>query len=349
LGVVSLSDRLAGLIDSDGPISVAHYMAQANAHYYATRDPFGAEGDFVTAPEISQMFGELAGLWLADLWARAGKPGEPHYIELGPGRGTLAADALRAMRAAGLEPRVDLVETSPVLRRAQAERLPGSTWHDSLDSLPPSGPALVIANEFFDALPIRQLVATQTGWRERLVVHEDGRFRPVAGPAMSDAAIPVPLRAAPPGSVIETSPSAAAIAGALAARIAGLGGAALIVDYGHEQTSTGETLQAVAKHLFADPWTDPGERDLTAHVDFEMLGEAARRDGVRVYGPRHQGEWLQAMGLDLRAEALARSSPERADELKAARDRLASPDRMGKLFKVMALVAPAWPEPAGFG
>jgi SAM-dependent MidA family methyltransferase len=346
--VASLSDRLASLIDSAGPISVAHYMAQANAHYYATRDPFGAEGDFVTAPEISQMFGELAGLWLADLWTRAGRPDGAHYVEVGPGRGTLAADALRAMRAAGLKPRIELVETSPVLRRAQAERMPGASWHETLDSLPRTGPALVVANEFFDALPIRQLVATQAGWRERLVVHEQGRFRPVAGPAMKDAAIPVALRAAPPGSVLETSPAGAALAGALAARIASQGGAALIVDYGHERTTTGETLQAVAKHLYADPWSEPGERDLTAHVDFEMLGETARREGVRVHGPRPQGEWLRAMGLDLRAEALARTAPERADEVKTARDRLASPDQMGKLFKVMALIAPGWPEPAGF-
>jgi SAM-dependent MidA family methyltransferase len=252
------------------------------------------------------------------------------------------------MRAAGLEPPVELVETSPVLRRAQAERLPNARWHDDPGSLPRSGPALVVANEFFDALPIRQLVATRSGWRERLVVHEDGRFRPVAGPAMSEGAIPAPLRAAPPGSVLETSPAAAALTGALAGRIADQGGAALIVDYGHERTSTGETLQAVARHLYADPWSEPGERDLTAHVDFESLSEAARRQGVRVFGPRPQGEWLRAMGLDLRAETLARTSPERADELKSARDRLASDDQMGKLFKVMALIAPAWPEPAGF-
>jgi NADH dehydrogenase [ubiquinone] 1 alpha subcomplex assembly factor 7 len=345
---LSLSDRLARLIEASGPVSVAYYMAQANAHYYATRDPFGAAGDFTTAPEISQMFGELVGLWLADLWTRAGSPEEAHYVELGPGRGTLAADALRAMRSAGLVPDVALVETSPVLRRAQKERVPRARWHDDLDTLPASGPLLAVANEFFDALPVRQLVATEGGWRKRLVVHEEGRFRPIAGPRMSEAAIPPHLRSAPPGSILETSPASIAVVQALAQRIAEQGGAALIVDYGHERASAGETLQAVSAHLFADPWAEPGERDLSAHVDFEALEQAARRQGVRVFGPRGQGEWLIAMGLDVRAEALAKAAPGRAEELKAARDRLAAPGEMGRLFKVMALVADGWPEPAGF-
>ena len=338
-----IAERLSRLIETEGPISVAAYMAQANAHYYATRDPFGAVGDFVTAPEISQMFGELVGAWLGDLWTRAGSPKSSYYVELGPGRGTLAADALRAMAAAGLKPPVHLVETSPVLREAQARKLSGAVWHDDPDTLPEDGLLLVVANEFFDALPVRQLVRAEDGWRELMVAFEDGAFRRVPGPLR-----PGPATDAPPGTIVETSPAAAAIVGGLARRIAAQGGAALIVDYGPARSGTGDTLQAVSRHGFADPWEEPGERDLTAHVDFEALGEAARRQGVRIAGPRSQGEWLVAMGLDLRARALARSAPERAAEIDSARDRLAAPGQMGDLFKMMALLSPDWPEAAGF-
>jgi SAM-dependent MidA family methyltransferase len=181
----SLADRLRRLIAAQGPIPVSDYMALANAHYYATRDPLGASGDFVTAPEISQMFGELIGLALADVWRRAGRPGGARYVELGPGRGTLAADALRAMRSAGLEPPVHFVETSPVLRAAQAERVPGAEWHDDLSTVPDDGPVLVAANEFFDALPVRQLVATGSGWRD-------------GSPSRAAASSPPPARRSPP-------------------------------------------------------------------------------------------------------------------------------------------------------
>ena len=341
--VDSIADKVARLIESEGPISVAAYMAEANAHYYATRDPLGASGDFTTAPEISQMFGELIGAWLGDLWSRAGSPRNAHYVELGPGRGTLAADALRAMAAAGLRPPVHLVETSPVLREAQARKLPGARWHDDCDSLPEEGPLLIVANEFFDALPVRQLVRTADGWRELMVAFEDGAFRRVPGPIR-----PRPAADSAPGTIVEACPAAAAIVAGLARRIGKQGGAALIVDYGPARSGTGDTLQAVSAHGFADPWTEPGERDLTAHVDFEALGEVARREGARVAGPRTQGDWLVAIGLDLRARALARSAPERAAGIDAARDRLAAPDGMGDLFKVMALISPNWPEAAGF-
>jgi NADH dehydrogenase [ubiquinone] 1 alpha subcomplex assembly factor 7 len=338
----SFSDRLARSIESSGPISVAHYMAQANAHYYATRDPLGAAGDFVTAPVISQRFGELVGACLADLWDRAGRPDGARYVELGPGRGTLAADALRAMRSAGLEPAVELIETSPVLRRTQAERLSAARWHDDLASLRETGPLLAVANEFFDALPIRQLAATSEGWRELMVVVEDGQFRRVAGPPS-----PGPAGAAP-GTLIETSPASVAVAGELARRLRNQGGALLIADYGHDGGAAGDTLQAVAGHAPSDPWQEPGERDLTAHVDFGAIGEAAEREGVRVLGPVPQGRWLAAMGIDLRAASLARAAPERAGEIEAARERLVAPAEMGTLFKVMALIAPDWPDPAGF-
>jgi SAM-dependent MidA family methyltransferase len=343
-----LAERLGRLIDSNGPITVAEYMGLANSHYYATRDPFGAAGDFTTAPEISQMFGELIGLWLGDLWARAGGPGGIRYVELGPGRGTLTADALRAMRSAGIEPEVHLVETSPVLRQAQKAKVPKAVWHDTIGSLPEGPPLVAVANEFFDALPTRQLVATASGWRERLVVHQDGRFAPVPGPPVGGAAIAEHIRHAPPETILETSPAAVAAVRQLSHLLASCGGAALIVDYGHGRTSAGETLQAVAKHGFADPWTEPGERDLTVHVDFEALGAAAREMGVRVLGPRGQGEWLEAMGIGLRAESLAKAAPDRREEIEQARHRLTSPDQMGSLFKVMALVAEGWPEPAGF-
>jgi NADH dehydrogenase [ubiquinone] 1 alpha subcomplex assembly factor 7 len=339
----SLGARLERLIASSGPISVAAYMAEANAHYYATRDPLGASGDFVTAPEISQMFGELVGLWLADLWVRAGSPDGARYVELGPGRGTLAADALRAMRAAGLAPPAELVETSPALRRAQASRIPAARWHDDLSTLPDPAPLLVVANEFFDALPVRQWVAGEGGWRELMVTHRAGRFERVPGPR-----VPAPYDAEP-GTIVEASPASAAVIRELARRIGTQGGAALIVDYGHERSGVGDTLQAVAAHSYADPWLDPGERDLTAHVDFQALAEAARaEEGVRLYGPVGQGAWLKAMGIDLRAASLAKAAPERAEEIAAARERLTVPGQMGDLFKVFAIVSRSWPQPEGF-
>jgi NADH dehydrogenase [ubiquinone] 1 alpha subcomplex assembly factor 7 len=317
-----LEERLRQRIAAEGPIPVSDYMAEANAHYYATRDPFGAAGDFTTAPEISQMFGELIGLWLADLWLRSGRPASAHYVELGPGRGTLAADALRAMKGAGLTPPVHFVETSPVLRAAQAQRVPGATWHGDLSTLPPDGPLLVVANEFFDALPIEQVDAHGS---VRTVGFEKGRFVPVE---------------------TETSPASLAIAADLARRIAAQGGAALIVDYGHDRPGRGDTLQAVYRHAYADPFEAPGKRDLTAHVDFSALAGAA--EGVRVSGPAAQGDWLDAMGLPLRAAALARATPQRTEEIEAARLRLSAPAQMGRLFKVLAFTAPEWQEPAGF-
>jgi SAM-dependent MidA family methyltransferase len=293
------------------------------------------------------MFGELVGLCLADLWQRAGS-GPVRYAELGPGRGTLAADALRAMGAAGVRPEVELVETSPVLRRAQAARVPSARWHDDVAGLPEDRPLLVVANEFFDALPVHQIVRAETGWRELLVTVAGDRFDRVPGPARPEAAVPVRLRGAPAGTVLETSPASLGIVRALAQKLTAAGGAALIIDYGHVHTAPGDTLQAVAAHGYADPWNQPGTRDLTAHVDFDALGQAARAEGVRVVGPVEQGVWLDALGIGARAAALSRSAPDRAAEVRAARDRLTGPEQMGRLFKVMALAAPGWPDPAGF-
>jgi len=342
-----VEDRLARLIATMGPIPISQFMAEANAAYYASRDPLGTAGDFITAPEISQMFGELIGLVLADLWQQAGR--EPVcYVELGPGRGTLAQDATRAMRAVGLEPAVHFVETSPVLRAAQAARFANAAWHDDLATLPDNKPLLVVANEFFDALPVRQLVRTVGGWRERLVAHGPDGFMPVPGDIPCDAMVPPRLHDAQPGSIVESSPASTAIARELAGRIADQGGAAIIIDYGYSGYAAGETLQAVHAHAYADPFARPGTRDLTAHVDFGALDHAVRGEGVYVHGPVDQGEWLEAIGIGARAAALSQGSPHRAEEIATARHRLTHAEEMGELFKVMALTSPEWPDPAGF-
>ena len=320
-------------------------MAASNAAYYAARDPLGVAGDFITAPEISQMFGELVGAWIADLWQRAGRPAA-HYVELGPGRGTLAADALRAMRPTGLAPSVHFVETSLVLRAAQAERVPDATWHDDITTLPTDAPLLVVANVFFDALPVRQLVKTYGGWRERMVTHGLDGFAPVPGTIPRDAEIPAPFRDAPIASILESSPAAQALVHELSTRLAKQGGAAILIDYGYTDAAPGDTLQAVHAHVYADPFAMPGASDLTAHVDFSALAAAAT--GLTVHGPALQGEWLGMLGLAQRAAALARTAPERTDEIAAAHRRLTDAEEMGQLFKAMALVAPGWPEPAGF-
>lgn len=343
----NLPERLARAITLGGPIPLSQYMGAANAHYYATRDPLGARGDFTTAPEVSQMFGELIGLWLADLWDRAGRP-PARYVELGPGRGTLAADALRAMATVGLEPSVHFLETSPILRAAQAEAVPHAEWCVDLVGVPDDGVLLVVANEFFDALPIRQLVKTEDGWRERLVACQDTLFLPIAGDRSFDVIIPETLRDAAPGSILETSPPGVAILRQLAARLHAQGGAGLIVDYGYEGPAIGDTFQAVRGHEFANPFEAPGEQDLTAHVDFATLAEAARAEELSAYGPAEQGRFLDALGIGPRAEALVRAAPDRAAEIEAARARLTEDAAMGSLFKALALVAPGWPVPAGF-
>lgn len=323
-------------------------MGESNAHYYASRDPLGSAGDFTTAPEISQMFGELVGLWLADIWTRAGSPPNPIYCELGPGRGTLAKDALRSMGQFGCMPQVHFVEGSPALRKLQAEAVAGAQFHDDLTGLPTDCPLLIVANEFFDALPVRQLVRTEDGWRERMVgIDADDAFMFVAGDQPMDAAVPDSFAAAGVGTILETCPAASAVMGEIAQRLAGQGGAALIVDYGHLAPRTGSTLQAVSRHEKVDPLADPGTADLTAHVDFSALADAARIDGVRVLGSATQGEWLTALGIDARAAALATRSPERTQDIEAARARLVSPDEMGTLFKVIALAQEEWPAGAG--
>ena len=343
-----LLDTFLRLIANTGPISIAHYMAESNARYYSTRDPLGVAGDFITAPEISQMFGELIGLWLADMWIRAGRPATVHYVELGPGRGTLARDAINAAKRYGLAPRIHFVETSTALKSLQLELHPGAHWHDDLSTLPADGPLLVVANEFLDALPVRQLVRTAAGWRERMVGIDGDRLVSVAGTQPLDAAVPPALRDAGEGMILETSPASAATLYEVSGRLATQGGAALFIDYGHAQPRFGSSLQAVREHRKVDVFSAPGEADLTAHVDFSVLAPIAQSRGLRWLGTVEQGRWLRALGIEARAEALAAFAPSHAAAIHAARERLTGEGQMGALFKVMGIASATWPEGAGF-
>jgi NADH dehydrogenase [ubiquinone] 1 alpha subcomplex assembly factor 7 len=355
----ALGDEIAAIIAAEGPITVARYMELALGHpkhgYYVTRDPLGRAGDFITAPEISQMFGELIGLWLAQSWLDQGAPDRFTLAEAGPGRGTLMADLLRATRGVpGFHDaaRVHLVETSPVLRAVQAGALaevaPGATWHDDIAGLPADQPLWLVANEFLDALPVRQFVRIDDGWRERLVGVKDGAL----GFGLAPEPTPLPIPTAAEGSVFETSPAALAAMAGIGARVSRQGGAALLIDYGHVVSGCGDTFQAIHGHVFADPLADPGEADLTAHVDFAAMAAAARLAGAEVQGPVTQAAFLRSLGLEARAERLmAGKSADRAGRIAGERDRLVdmAPTGMGQLFKVLALTAPGVPKPPGFG
>jgi SAM-dependent MidA family methyltransferase len=324
--VTTLERALRDRIQSEGPISVEAYMEACNAFYYATRDPLGAAGDFTTAPEISQMFGEIVGAALADCWTRAGSPTDATYAELGPGRGTLASDALRVMYGAGFGGEGHLVETSPILRGVQKAALPDAYWHEAIEELP-ARPLLLVANEFLDALPIRQHVA---GVERRVVA--------AAGGLAFDR----------DGEIVETSPARDEAVAAIATCLAAKGGVAILVDYGHAKTAPGDTLQAVRRHGFSPVLANPGGQDLTSHVDFEAVGRSARAAGAAATALKTQGEWLNALGIGQRAAALATANPERAEELASAVQRLTGADQMGDLFKVIAIHSPDWPVPPGF-
>jgi NADH dehydrogenase [ubiquinone] 1 alpha subcomplex assembly factor 7 len=356
--VTRLAERLAARIDAGGPMTVAEYMAACLGDpadgYYATREPFGRGGDFVTAPEISQIFGELVGLWAVATWQAMGAPQEFVLAELGPGRGTLMADALRAarVRPAFLDAaRLHLVETSLRLRELQAAALARSgasaVWRDRIENIPP-GPLILIANEFFDALPIRQFIKTGEGWAERMVGLDDaGRLafglRPIIG---EDAAPHLSRRGDerfPPreGDTVEVSPASTAIMSAIGERIARDGGAALVIDYGYEGPAFGDTLQAVRNHRYDDPLAAPGEADLTAHVDFGGLQQAAVEAGAVARPLASQGAFLTAMGLSERVATLTGGKDEATQaEITGAAERLAAPSGMGKLFKVLVIAAP---------
>jgi NADH dehydrogenase [ubiquinone] 1 alpha subcomplex assembly factor 7 len=324
-------------------------MRVANAEYYSNADPLGVAGDFITAPEISQMFGELIGMWLTDIWLRQNSPQNGHYVELGPGRGTLAADALRVMDRFGFVPSAHFVEASGLLRTKQTHAVPQAMFHDGIHTLPDAGPLFIVANEFFDALPVRQFVATHSGWREQVVTHvKDHTFSPMPGLHAMDAAVPDEFRNAPANSIYETSPEASDIVFGLMGRLAKQGGVMLIVDYGYAEPGLGSTLQAVKDHEFADPFENPGNHDLTAHVNFLEIANLGRMLNLQVLGPVGQGYWLKALGICQRTQALIDASPDRADELGAARDRLISDSEMGTLFKILAIAHADWPKPEGF-
>lgn len=340
--------QLAARIDATGPISLADYMSVSNAAYYACKDPLGEDGDFVTAPEISQMFGELVGIWLADLWLRKHKPSHCHYVELGPGRGTLAADVHRTIAKFGCSPDIHFVETSPVLKAKQAELHGDATWHETIDGLPEHGPLMIVANEFFDALPVEQFVRTSTGWRRNMVARERNKFIAIPGTETVDNQISKSSRTFPTGTILESSPASGEILAALANRLAKQGGVLLIIDYGYEQPGTGSTLQAVKNHMPISPFESPGTSDLTAHVDFNSLANIARTRLLSVHGPTEQGQWLKAIGIDQRAKALIEAAPDQADTVKAAHHRLTHIDEMGRLFRAMAATSMNWPEPEGF-
>jgi NADH dehydrogenase [ubiquinone] 1 alpha subcomplex assembly factor 7 len=358
--MVDLSARIAGRIRREGPLSIAAFMAIAlhdpEGGYYARHDPLGAAGDFITAPEISQIFGELIGLWCAELWRHMGEPDRVILVELGPGSGALMGDFLRAAatlpefrRALDLY----LVEASPVLRAQQQRRLGGlgARFVASIDALP-EGPLLLVANEFLDALPIRQLVRGRVEWAERLVtldaadrlVFADG----LETPALS-LLVPPALRALPAGTLVEICPAAAALAASLGERLTRDPGAALYVDYGYFSGAPGPTLAALRRHTAVPLLDDPGSADLSAHVDFAAVAAAARAAGAIVHGPVTQGRFLAALGAEARLASLsARATEAQRAALRSGLERLIDPAQMGNLFKALALTSPGMPAPAGF-
>jgi NADH dehydrogenase [ubiquinone] 1 alpha subcomplex assembly factor 7 len=357
--VSALKQDILKLIAQEGPLSVERYMALCLGHpahgYYMTRDPLGAKGDFITAPEISQMFGELIGLWAAQAWLDMGQPDQLRLIECGPGRGTLMQDALRA--AATIPGflqalRVDLVETSPVLKAEQLRRLSGCgvpvDWHASLQSIPSGIPRIILGNEFLDALPVRQYVRQDGGWHERLVG--------VDGEALVFGLAPYPEKTltqeAPEGAILEIASEAQRFVTDLAAGLKADGGAALFIDYGHGRTGFGDTLQAIMKHAFVDPLANPGDADLTAHVDFDALSRTAKAAGLSVHGPVEQGPFLRNLGLQVRAEMLMQKAVDDGQRLRIKDEERRLTDNartgMGKLFKAIAFTAPGQPAPPAF-
>ncbi len=350
-------DEIAAEIMARGPITMAEYMERAVSAYYKTQEPFGVEGDFTTAPEISQMFGEMVGAWLVDAWMQMGRPDNVKLVELGPGKGTLAADIMRTVsnwpdfkNAVSLH----LIETSPRLKELQALALKNYSvgWYDSFDEVP-QGVCFVVANEFFDALPIHQLKKTKDGWCERRIgydaEHDVFSFTTAPLEFALDGMMPEDFMNALEGSIFEISPASLDIVKQVSERIARHGGAALILDYGHAEAGLGDTLQAVAHHKYADVLEEPGLRDITAHVDFGTLKAVASQQAV-VSGPVTQGEFLIGLGIEARAQSLCKkATDEQREDITAALCRLVAPKEMGRLFKVMALTSREKPiQPAGF-
>lgn len=357
--MTDIARHLRTLIRAGGPISIAEFMrvclTARDDSYYRRGDPFGATGDFVTAPEISQIFGELIGLWCADLWQQLGAPARFTLAELGPGRGTLMKDALRA---AGIVPgfrdavTVVLIEVSEDLRRVQRETLDGLAsvvWRDRVEDVDVQGPLIVIANEFFDALPVRQFIRTPNGWAERCVGLDAGDALGFGLAPVADVVVPASLRNAVAGSVWEVSPMRVAAAAVVGGLIARSGGAVLAIDYGFAGPAVGDTLQAVRSHRYVEVLDGPGTADLTTHVDFTALGDAFAGSGLRVAPLTGQGAFLNALGAVARVAKLrAGATPEQAAALDSAYQRLTGDEAMGSLFKVLCAFAPASLQPAGF-
>lgn len=347
-----LEEIIVTMIREDGPMPIERYMALCLGHprygYYMARDPFGPEGDFITAPEISQIFGELIGIWSAAAFQALGAPGHFNLVELGPGRGTLMSDILRASRVMpGFREaaRLHLVETSPTLRKLQADKLGDAvTWHETVASLP-DGPMIVIANEFFDALPIRQYEFHDGQWMERRIgLGADDRL------VIGRTAFALAQQPAAEGAIFETGPLRDDIARELGARLASGRGVVLVIDYGHAASALGDTLQAVRRHEFCSILDRPGEADLTSHVDFQSLAQAFAQGGAKTHGPITQRQFLLAMGLEARAAILSRAAePPQRKIIARAIERLAGENQMGNLFKVMAATSPGLSMPYPFG
>lgn len=346
---MSLRDRLTAQIRASGPMNVAQYMS-ACLHdpefgYYATRPALGEAGDFITAPLVSQMFGELLGLWAVETWTRMGRPVPFRLVEMGPGDGTLMSDLLRAAR---LSPPfteaadVWLVEVSQPLRDRQRQTLGDHiSWAGSLDEVPAGAPLILVANELLDCLPARQYVRTDKGWAERMVGLDD------AGALVFGlAGAPGIERLAPVGAILEHSPAQAALGDQLAARVLADGGAALLIDYGRATPGFGDTLQALRRHRKEGPLDNPGEADLTVHADFPAVMAAAAAQGAETPAILTQGELLVRLGIGARAEALANARPDRADLIERQLERLVSPDQMGDLFKAAAIHSAGFQPPA---
>jgi len=353
---VTLQDILIRRMRRDGALSVADFMGTALFHpeqgYYARRMPIGRAGDFTTAPEVHQMFGEMIAAWLVDYWYRSGRPEPFLLVELGPGRGTLMQDILRT--AAGLSPsftraaKVWFVETSSILRREQAVAVPAASLTDDLAAVPAAF-ALVVANEFFDALPIHQYVKTGRHWRERTVTWDgsSARFIFALAPHLSPATPHLPDLARE-GDIVEISPAAQAIVADLAGRAVADGGASLIIDYARDPREPCGTLQAVQSHRRVDPLREPGTADLSARVDFQELASTARAAGASVHGPRAQGAFLETVGIRERGHRLAAMQPATRDGIESALRRLTRPEGMGSQFQAMSIACPSGPDPAGF-
>lgn len=349
---MSLRERLTAQVRASGPLTIAQYMT-ACLHdpefgYYATRPALGADGDFITAPLVSQMFGELLGLWAAESWARLGRPARIRLVEAGPGDGTLMEDMLRAARAApGFLDAADvwLLETSEPLRARQRQRLGGGLrWTTQLDDIPAGCPVILIANELLDCLPARQWVRTRGGWSERMVgLDADGGL----AFGLGAAAPPLDGAEAQIGEVMEVSAAQQAFGAEAGRRVGRDGGAALMIDYGRETPSCGDTLQALHRHRKVDPLACPGEADLTVHADFPAVLAAGVGQGAVAAPILTQAEFLRRLGIETRAAALARAHPDRVDTLARQLDRLTAADQMGDLFKAACLHSPGW-TPPGF-